>query len=123
MASALPAADPPVTIVLTCRERHGLTEAAIETLLANTRMPFRLIYADVASPEHLRARMAERAKDWAIEIVRFDEPIWPTQVRRRLAPTIDSEYAVFIDNGVLVAPGWLEQLYACAEETGAGIVG
>jgi hypothetical protein len=123
MTSASAVAAPPVTIVLTCRERHGLTEATIETVLRNTRMPFRLIYADVCAPEHVRTKLAMRAGEWPIEILRFDEPLWPAEVRRRLAPMIDSEYAVFIDNDVLVAPGWLERLYACAEETGAGIVG
>jgi len=46
-----------------------------------------------------------------------------TQARRRVADLIDTKYAVFMDNDVLVHPGWLERLYACAEETGAGIVG
>jgi hypothetical protein len=123
MISAAKPAVPPVTIVLTCRERHRLTEASIDTLLRNTRMPFRLIYADVCAPEPIRRRLAMRAQEWPIDVVRFDEPLWPTEVRRRLVETIDSEYAVFIDNDVLVAPGWLERLYACAEETGAGIVG
>ena len=122
--TSIATAAPPVTIVLTCRERHGVPKRrSEETLLRNTKMPFRLIYADVCAPELVRARIEARARDWPIEVIRFDEPLWPTEVRRRLAAMIDSEYAVFIDNDVLVGPGWLEQLYACAEETGAGIVG
>lgn len=114
---------PRVTVVVTCRERHRLTEAALDTIVRNTRMPIRLIFADVCSPDWLRERIAARAGEWGLETVRFDEPLWPTQVRRRLAQSIDTEYAVFMDNDVLVRPGWLEKMYECAEQTGAGIVG
>jgi Glycosyl transferase family 2 len=115
--------DPTVTVVMTCRERHGLASAAIDSVLRNTSMPFRFLYADVCSPEWVRAQVAGHAKTGRLEIVRFDEPLWPSEVRRRLAGSIDSTYAVFIDDDVLVAPNWLESLVACAEETGAGIVG
>jgi GT2 family glycosyltransferase len=114
---------PTVTVVMTCRERHGLTETAIESVLRNTRMPFRFLYADVGAPEWLRVRLAERAKEGVLEIVRFDDRLWPTEARRRIVNSIDSTYAVFIDDDVLVAPNWLEQLVECAEQTGAGIVG
>ena len=108
---------------MTCRERHGLTEKAIESAIRNTRMPVRLIYADVCSPQWLRAKLAMRAKEWSLEIIRYEEPLWPTQVRRRVAERIDTPYAVFIDNDVLVSPSWLEHMVECAEQTGAGIVG
>ena len=108
---------------MTCRERHRLTPGAIESVVQNTRMPFRFVYADVCSPEWVRAKIAEHAKAWRLEVLRFDEPLWPTQVRRRIVSQIGSKYAVFIDNDVIVSPNWLENLVACAEKTGAGIVG
>jgi hypothetical protein len=114
---------PTVTVVVTCRERHSLTEGVIDTLVRNTRMPIRLLYLDVCTPEWLRARISDRAAEWSLEVIRFDEPLWPSQVRRRIAGLIDTKYAVFMDNDVLVTPGWLEPLVECAEQTGAGIVG
>ena len=36
---------------------------------------------------------------------------------------VRTKYVVFIDNDVLVTPRWLERLVACAEETGAWVVG
>ena len=33
---------PRATIVMTARERHGLTERAIDSILSNTARPFRL---------------------------------------------------------------------------------
>lgn len=116
-------ARPQVTVVITCRERHQLTETMIDGLVRNTRLPIRLLYLDTGDPDWLRARIADRAREWSLEVMRFDEPLWPTQARRRVVDLIDTKYAVFIDNDVLVRPGWLEQLYECAEQTGAGIVG
>jgi hypothetical protein len=116
-------ARPIVTVVITCRERHGLTEGVIDAIVRSIRMPARLLYLDVCTPEWLRARIAARAAEWCLEIIRVDEPLWPSQARRRIARLIDTKYAVFMDNDVQVLPGWLERIVACAEETGAGIVG
>ena len=116
-------ARPIVTVVITCRERHGLTEGVIAAIVRSIRMPARLLYLDVCTPEWLRARIAARAAEWGLEVIRFDEPLWPSQARRRIAGLIDTKYAVFMDNDVHVLPGWLERVVECAEETGAGIVG
>jgi GT2 family glycosyltransferase len=114
---------PQVTVVITCRERYQLTEMMIDELVRNTRIPIRLLYADTGDPDWLRAKIADRSQEWSLEVIRLDDHFWPTQVRRRIVDLIDTKYAVFIDNDVLVRPGWLEQLYECAEQTGAGIVG
>jgi GT2 family glycosyltransferase len=115
--------SPRATIIMTTRERHALTEVAIESIVANTKCPYRFIYADVQSPDWLRDRLEKRSKEWNLEVIRLDEDLWPNQVRRRLAGLIDTEYVVYIDNDVLVEMGWLEALMACADETGAGVVG
>ena len=117
------ASRPQVTVVITCRERHQLTERMIDELVRNTRIPIRLLYVDTGDPDWLRSKIADRSNEWSLEVIRFDEPLCPTQARRRVVGLIDTKYAVFIDNDVLVHPGWLEHLYACAEQTGAGIVG
>ena len=116
-------AAPRATIVMTARERHCLTEAAIESIVADTQRPYRLVYLDVQSPQWLRETLSARAAEWELEIVRFDEPLWPTEARARFAASIASDYAVFIDNDVQVEPGWLEALVECADATGAGVVG
>ena len=114
---------PQVTVVITCRERYQLTETTIDQIVHNTRIPIRLLYVDAGDPDWLRSRIAHRASEWSLEVIHFDEPLWPTQARRRIVDLIDTKYAVFMDNDVLVQPGWLEHLYECAEQTGAGIVG
>ncbi len=114
---------PRATLVMTARERHSLAEAAIDSVLRATRPPIRLLYLDVQTPPRLRERLAARAAAGQIEIVRFDEPLWPQEARLRVVDAIDTDYAVFLDNDVEVAPGWLDALVRCADETGAGIVG
>lgn len=115
---------PRITIVISPRERHSLAEATLESIVALTPRPYRLIYLDIDSPAWLRAELAARAGEWGLEIVRFDAPgLWPHEARARIAERLDSEYAVFIDNDVRVHAGWLEHLVGCADETGAGMVG
>ena len=115
--------EPRVTIVMTARERHSLTEAAIDSIVDETPAPYRFLYLDCGAPDWLRETLAERAGEWRLEVIRFDEPLWPHEARQRIAPTIDTDYAVFIDNDVQVEEGWLHALVACADETNAGIVG
>ena len=100
------------------RERHSLTEAAIESIVADTPRPFRFVYVDAHSPEWLRESLAANAGDWGLEVVRFDEPVWPHEARRRIAPMIDTEYADWW-NAVIKEPLKIENGMACAE----GVVG
>lgn len=118
------AAGPAITIVMAFRERWSLTLASVESVLANTTLPYRFWFLDIGMPAPLRARLQEVAVPRGLEIVPLDpEDFWPNRARRRIAGRIDTRYAVFIDNDVLVMPGWLEALVRCADETGAGIVG
>lgn len=111
---------PRVTIVMTARERHTLTLGAIDSIASNTATPYRFIYLDIQSPDWLRAQLENRPE---LNVVRFDTPLWPQQARASIAGSIETDYVVFIDNDVQVEPGWLDALVACADDTGAGIVG
>lgn len=111
-----------VTLVMTARERHALSLRAIDSVRANTTPPFRFIYLDVQSPAMLRAELQSRAAAGQIELRSFDEPLWPQAARRRILDDLSGDHVVFIDNDVVVEPGWLDALLRCADETGAGIV-
>jgi glycosyltransferase involved in cell wall biosynthesis len=115
--------QPRVTIVMTARERYGLTVDAIDGILRHTPGPYRLIYVDAQAPEWLREALAPYQARGDLEVLRSDDGLWPHVARRNVLPGVASEYVVFIDNDVLVAPGWLEAMVRCADETGAGIVG
>ena len=108
---------------MTMRERHGLTLTALDSIHRNTGIPYRLIYADNRIPPWLREELSRRAEDWHLEILEVEaEAVWPNQIRKQVAPLVGTPYVVFLDSDVWVAPGWLESLIACADETGAGIV-
>lgn len=115
--------DARVTIVVVPRDRFGLTERALETLYTRTPVPFELVYVDVASPRGTRRYLETQARERGFRLVRFDEPLSPNQARNAGAGLVTTEYTVFIDNDVIVAPGWLPPLVERADETGAWIVG
>jgi len=115
--------QPRASIIMIARERHALTESALEYINRNTAQPYRLIYTDGQTPDWLWQRLEQRASEWGLELMRQHEPLWPQTLRNRVLDSITTDYVVLIDNDVLVSPGWLEKLIACADETNAGIVG
>ena len=64
---------------------------------------------------------ASREKGFAL--VRTDEFLMPNQARNLVLDLVNTEYVVFVDNDILVAPGWLDALVRCADGTGAWAVG
>jgi GT2 family glycosyltransferase len=105
---------------MTARERYALTLGAIDNIVRNTPVPYRFAYLDTGAPDWLREQLRDRPE---LDVIRFDEPLWPQQARARYADSIETDYVVFIDNDVQVEPGWLDALAACADDTGAGVVG
>jgi hypothetical protein len=114
---------PRVTIVMTARERHDLAPSAVQSIVDNTARPYRFIYVECGSPAWLSEMLARRVGEWGLEVVQAEPGLWPNHIRKRVMPSIDTDYVVFIDNDVAVRAGWLERLVACADETGAGMVG
>ena len=114
---------PKVTIIVTQRERTSLTERSLESILACRALPFRLIYVDGGAPEAVRAYLERRAMDADFMLIRRPAPLWPNIARNLALTYVETEYVAFVDNDIEVEPGWLATLVACAEETGAALVG
>jgi GT2 family glycosyltransferase len=116
-------ADAQVTIVVVPRDHFSDTEESLESVLALTERPYELVVVDAGSPaaasRYLRAAQA-RAR---FRLVATPHPLSPNQARNLGAAGVRTPYLVFLDNDVVVAPGWLPPLVACAEETGAAVVG
>ncbi len=112
-----------VTIVVSLREGHGLALPALDHLLAHTPPGTPLLYLDIASPPPIRAQLERRAAERGFTLLRFEASTWPSQTRAAAIEHIATDYVVFMENDVLVAPGWLDALVRCADETGAGLVG
>jgi GT2 family glycosyltransferase len=112
-----------VTIVVVPRDRYGVTERALENLYEHTPQPFELVYVDVASPRRTRRYLEAQARERGFRLLRFDDHLAPNQARNAGVGLVDTEYTVFVDNDVIVTPGWLPPLVERADETGAWVVG
>lgn len=117
-----PIASPEVTIVVVPRERFSYTRQSLESIYEHTEYPFKLIYIDGGSPSHIRDYLAAYADQKQFQLIRTDYYLCPNHARNLGLRLVSSKYVVFIDNDVVVTPGWLKNLVQCAEETGATIV-
>lgn len=115
--------DPKVTIVVVPRERFSCTRESLESIYEHTKIPFKLIYVDGNSPAQVRRYLEEKAQEKTFQLIRSDYYLYPNQARNLGLAQVKTKYVVFIDNDVVVSPGWLNQLSKCAEETGATVVG
>lgn len=118
---------PKVTIVVGPRERFSHTQASLESVYRHTRYPFDLVYVDVCTPPVIQTYLEAQAQAKGFQLIRMDYYISPNQARnvglRQVLKAAQSQYVVFLENDVVVEPGWLTQLVACAEDTGAEVVG
>jgi GT2 family glycosyltransferase len=116
-------ADPKVTIIVVPRERFSWTEPSLEGLIAHTDPGVPLVYVDGGSPARVRRYLARRAAERGFRLVRVDRYLSPNEARNLGLAEVRTPYVCFVDNDTIVTPGWLDRLVACAEETGACVVG
>ena len=119
----LPMKDPQVTIVVVPRERFSCTRESLESIYEHTEIPFKLVYVDGNPPVRVRRYLEAQAQAKNFQLVRTDYYLSPNHARNIGLSYVDTKYLVFIDNDVIVSPGWLKALVTCAEETEATVVG
>ncbi|WP_404788848.1 FAD-dependent oxidoreductase [Altericista sp. CCNU0014] len=112
-----------VTLVVTPRERFSYTRESLESIYQYTTFPFKLVYIDGNSPEQVKHYLQEQSQIRGFDLIRTDYYLFPNRARNIGLVYVDTPYVVFIDNDVVVSPGWLEALVNCAEETNATVVG
>jgi hypothetical protein len=112
-----------VTLVVVPRERFSLTQRSLEDLYEHTTLPFHLIYVDAGAPPPVRRYLEVAAGERHFQLIQVDRFLSPNEARNLAQRQVKTKYVVFLDNDVLVTPGWLEELVRCAEETGAWVVG
>jgi GT2 family glycosyltransferase len=118
-----PTGNPLATIVVVPRERFSCVRESLESIYEHTTMPFQLVYVDGNSPPKVRLYLEEKAQEKDFQLIRTDYYLYPNQARNIGLAQVKTKYVVFIDNDVIVSPGWLSALVKCAEETGASVVG
>lgn len=116
-------AEPQVTIVVVPRERFSLAVRSLRSIYDHSDVPFHLVYVDGGSPARVRGELEAQAAEKGFELLRTHHYLSPNQARNLGLRGLRTRYVVFIDNDVVVAPGWLGPLIRCAEETGATVVG
>lgn len=109
------------TIIVTQRERFGMTEESLEDLIEHTPGA-RIVYVDGKSPARHAAYLRRRADDGAIDLIRREQFLTPNQARNLGAAEATTDFLVFVDNDVLYTPGWLDRLLGCAQETGGDVI-
>ena len=112
-----------VTIVVTPRERFSCTARSLESIYHHTKIPFKLVYVDGNSPIKVRRYLQQQAQAKNFNLISTDYYLSPNHARNLGLQQVDTEYVVFVDNDVIVSPGWLSHLVNCAEETQATVVG
>jgi GT2 family glycosyltransferase len=114
--------QPQVTIVVSPRERFSFTQQNLESIYEHTTVPFSLVYVDGGSPKPTQAYLENQAKINDFTLIRSEQYLAPNQARNLAIPHVSTDFMLFIDNDVLVSPGWLERLLECAQETQAAVV-
>jgi glycosyltransferase involved in cell wall biosynthesis len=116
-------ADARVTLAVVPRERFSCVPRTLETLYEHTPPPFELVYVDGGSPRRIRRYLERASQQHGFRLIRTERHLSPNEARNLALQQARTEYVVFIDNDVSVAPGWLDKLMECADETGAAVVG
>jgi len=115
-------ATPSVTIVVVPREQFSLAQRSLTSIYTHTSYPFDLIYVDGNSPAPTRDLLKAEAQQRGFQLIRTESYLSPNQARNLAIQAVETEYIVFIDNDVIVKPGWLEALVNCGDRTGAWAV-
>lgn len=112
-----------VTIVFLARNTFDMTEKVLERIVECTPQSVPMIVTDTGAPPAERAWMENFCARNAHLLLRSKTYTTPPQIRNAALDHVKTKYVCFIDNDVLVTPGWLDALVNCAEETGAWVVG
>jgi GT2 family glycosyltransferase len=111
------------TVVVVPRQRFSATQRTLEALYANTPAPFNLVYVDAGSPAHVRDYLAAQTRERGFRVIRIEAHLSPNEARNVGIRAVTTKYVAFIDNDTIAGPNWLAALTACAERTGAWLVG
>ncbi|MEM9806507.1 MAG: glycosyltransferase [Cyanobacteria bacterium P01_D01_bin.56] len=112
-----------VTLVVVPRERFSHTQTSLESLYCHTQVSFDLVYIDGNSPPAVQHYLETQAELKGFQLIRVNHYLSPNFSRNLGLKQVKTPYVVFVDNDVIVSPGWLKTLIACAENHQAAVVG
>jgi glycosyltransferase involved in cell wall biosynthesis len=115
-------ADPLATIIVTPRERFAVARRALESVASNTPNAHRLIYVVGGASPDVQRYLEETCAARGYDLIIRPEFLAPNAARNIGLALANTKYVVFLDNDVVVEPGWLKALVDCAQEEDADIV-
>ncbi len=104
-----------VTIAVVPRERFSLARQSLISILEDSNPSTELIYIDGGSPPLVRQFLEQRAARNGFRLISTERYVSPNEARNLAAAHVRTRYVAFIDNDVLVSPGWLDALVDCAD--------
>jgi len=110
------------TICVVARDKFVHAVPSLCSVLAATPPPRRLVYVDGGSPEPVRDALTRLAVEHDFTLLRTDHYLAPNEARNLALGHVETEYALFIDNDVFVADGWVTNLETAADTHGATAV-
>jgi len=114
---------PLATIAVVPRERFSIASQSLLSILDYQDKTSDLVYIDAGSPPIVRQFLEQRAVRHGFRLISTERYLSPNAARNLALEHVHTKYVAFVDNDVLVSPLWLERLIACAESTGAWVVG
>jgi glycosyltransferase involved in cell wall biosynthesis len=114
--------DPATTIAIVPHEKFSLTRQNLESVLSGTPKPYRLVVVDGGSPRKVARYLDVQARAHDFALIRTEHFLRPNEARNLALAYVDTEFVAFLDNDVVVDPGWLTPIEQCARETGAAVV-
>ncbi|HWW61279.1 MAG TPA: glycosyltransferase [Thermoanaerobaculia bacterium] len=102
--------EPRVTIVVLSWNRLEMTTACIESIVAHTRIPVRLLVVDDHSESRVREGLASVCERVSAELLLLDANGGCAAARQHAVSRANSEYIAFVDNDAEIFPGTIEHL-------------
>ena len=110
-----------VTLIVSPRERFGVARESLLSIFAHTQQRYELIYVDCGVDALFSDWLDQQAGLRGFRILR-PGLVTPNEARNLGLKLVSTQYVVFIDNDVIVAPGWLDAMINCANDETADIV-
>jgi glycosyltransferase involved in cell wall biosynthesis len=111
------------TIIVSPREQFCVARRSLDSIYDHTETPFDLVYVDAGSPRELRRWLDRESVARGFRLLRSSSFLTPNEARNWALEHVQTELIAFVDNDLLVTPGWLAGLIECADATGATAVG